>query len=114
VGFCLGGLLAYLCATRLEIDVAVSFDGANVSDYLDELDQLKVPITFHYGDVDPHLPREGLSELESHPKIEVFIYPGVDHAFYNHARPQYREAAAKLAHTRTVEALKRVIGPSLH
>ena len=44
--------------------------------------------------------------------VEIYIYPNVDHAFYNHGRPSvYDRPASMMAHSRTIAALHKVMGP---
>ena len=67
VGYCLGGTLAWLGASRLPIHVAVGYYGGRISQYLGE--QPKVPMMLHFGELDAHIPqsrdrrdREGASQ----------------------------------------------------
>ncbi|HLJ63911.1 MAG TPA: dienelactone hydrolase family protein, partial [Stellaceae bacterium] len=44
LGFCLGGLLAYLTAARTDIDAAVSYYGVGIERYLGEARKVKIPM----------------------------------------------------------------------
>jgi carboxymethylenebutenolidase len=65
--------------------------------------------------VTPQLVRELESKLKALGKsIDVQIYPGTDHAFFNDARPEvYNEEAAADAWQRTVDFLHKHLGEEL-
>jgi carboxymethylenebutenolidase len=56
VGYCLGGLLAFVAAARGTVDCAVSYYGVGIETRLDLAPALQVPMTFHYGTDDSHVP----------------------------------------------------------
>ncbi len=47
VGYCLGGLLAYLTAARTDSDACVSYYGVNIHTKLDEAKTIKKPLMLH-------------------------------------------------------------------
>lgn len=47
VGYCLGGLLAYLTAARTSIDAAVGYYGVSINDRLSEASGIKRPLLLH-------------------------------------------------------------------
>ena len=116
IGFCLGGKLAYLTAARLDVDVAVSFYGVGIEGYLAESGNISCPLQMHFAGLDQHVPEAAVAEISGHFEgrdgVEIYIYPGVDHAFYNHARDAvYDRPASMMAHSRTIAALHKVMGP---
>src|SRR5215472_7599821 len=56
VGYCFGGLLAYLTAARRDIDAAIAYYGGGIETRLDEAPRIKCPIMFHYGGNDAAIP----------------------------------------------------------
>ena len=56
MGFCLGGLFAWLASTRLPIDAAVSYYGVQIDQHLGEADRLECPLLMHFAENDPHVP----------------------------------------------------------
>ena len=116
VGFCFGGVLAYLFAATARADgkgpdAAVSYYGSGVHGMLGLADQIECPIMFHYGDRDPFIPREQIDEVEAtmagRPNVEFHRYDA-GHAFSNWDAPSmYDEAAAEQAWSRTLEFLSR-------
>jgi carboxymethylenebutenolidase len=106
VGFCLGGLLAYLTATRTDADAAVAYYGVGIENRLAEADKLTRPLMLHIAEEDQFVPKTAqqviLAALKDHPLIEIHTYPGCNHAFARPGGEHYDEAAAKLAGGRTL------------
>lgn len=106
VGFCLGGLLAYLTATRTDVDAAVSYYGVSIENRLPEADKLTRPLLMHIAEEDQFVPKPAqaaiLAALKNHKLIEIHAYPGRDHAFARQGGEHYNEADAKLAGGRTL------------
>ena len=118
MGFCLGGKLAYLTATRHDVDAAVSFYGVGIEEALDESGGIACPLLMHFAGEDSFVPQEAVEAVTGHfadrPEVRIHVYPGVDHAFYNHARSEvYHRPSAMVAHSRTVALLRRAIGPNV-
>ncbi|HLK85429.1 MAG TPA: dienelactone hydrolase family protein [Candidatus Binataceae bacterium] len=115
VGFCLGGMLAYLTAARCNIDAAVSYYGVGIEERLNEAGAIRCPIALHFGERDGLVPaaaREAIAAaFADREQVEIYLYPGADHAFSNSSRPSYDRFAASLAHSRTLGLLRGVIGP---
>lgn len=111
VGFCLGGKLAYLMATRSDADCNVSYYGVGIQDLLDEASKIKNPLLMHIAALDKFVPKEAqekiLAALKDHPQVEAHVYPGVDHAFARVGGEHYNREAATLAHQRTAAFLKK-------
>lgn len=114
VGFCLGGLLAFLTATRTDIDAAVSYYGVGLDSRTPEAEKLAEPLLLHIAEEDQFVPKEAqaaiLRDLKNHPQIEIHTYPGRDHAFAREGGEHYDAHDAKLAGGRTLQFFKRTIG----
>ena len=52
MGFCLGGRFAYLAATRLPVDAAVSYYGTQIHQRLGEADAIGCPVLMHFATID--------------------------------------------------------------
>ncbi len=116
IGFCLGGKLAYLTAARQDVDLAVSFYGVGIEGLLGESGGITCPIQFHFAALDQYVPEAAVAEIGSHfdgrDGVEIYVYPNVDHAFYNQARAEvFDPPASKMAHSRTIAAMHQVMGP---
>ncbi len=106
VGFCLGGLLAYLTATRTDADASVAYYGVGIEKHLVESEKQAHPLLMHIAEEDQFVPKEAqaliLAQLKNHPQVEIFTYPGRDHAFARQGGEHYDAADAKLAGDRTL------------
>jgi carboxymethylenebutenolidase len=109
VGYCLGGRLAYLAAARSAVDIAVSYYGGGIDQALDQADAVKVPIQFHFGERDAHIPAESVEKIRARfagrADAQVHIYAGADHGFNCWDRASYHPHAAGLAHGRALTFL---------
>lgn len=111
IGFCLGGKMAYLMATRSDADCNVSYYGVGIQDLLGESANIKKPLLMHIAALDKFVPKPAqekiLAGLKGHPQVEAHVYPGVDHAFARVGGEHYDKEAATLAHQRTAAFLKK-------
>lgn len=100
VGFCWGGTVAFLAATRLGLPAA-SYYGARNVQYLDE--PARAPLMFHFGERDALIPPEAVeAHRHKQPQAQVFVYANADHAFLRAPEPPYQPEAAALAWQRTL------------
>ena len=106
VGFCLGGSIAFLAATRLEgLAAAVGFYGGAISRFADETP--KVPTELHYGDQDASILAENVDDVRAkRPDVMVFTYPGAGHGFNCDERESFHEASAARAWSRTLDCFR--------
>ncbi|HEY6641894.1 dienelactone hydrolase family protein [Povalibacter sp.] len=114
MGFCLGGLLAFLTGARTDVDAAVSYYGGGTERYVDEARAVTTPMTLHLAGEDEYMPapaREKIvATLKDRPNTDVFVYPGCAHAFARHKGVHYDQDAARLANARTEAFLARNLG----
>jgi carboxymethylenebutenolidase len=105
VGYCLGGKLAFLMATRSDVDAAVGYYGVGIEGSLGEVGAITRPLMLHVAQLDKFSSPEAIAQVEAGLKpithAVVHVYPGVDHAFARKGGEHYDAAAAKLADTRT-------------
>jgi carboxymethylenebutenolidase len=113
VGYCLGGLLAFLTATRTDADAAVGYYGVGIEARLAEADMLADPLLLHIAEDDQFVPREAqaliLAALKNHPQVQIYTYPGRDHAFAREGGEHYDAADAARANARTLDFLKKAL-----
>ena len=114
VGYCLGGRLAYLMATRSGADANVSFYGVGLDELLEEATNLTMPYLSHIAEKDGFVPPEAQAQIipafESHPMITAHVYEGQDHAFAREGGAHYDKASADLANQRTLDFFRRTLG----
>ena len=108
IGYCLGGSMAWLAATRLNPDVAVGYYGGYIARFAQE--NLRCPVMLHFGTLDKHIPKEDVERVHAaHPEVEIFWYEA-DHGFNCTDRSSYTATAAKQARDRSLEFLKKHTG----
>lgn len=110
VGYCLGGLLAYLTASRTNIDASVGYYGVSIQDHLKEAAAIKKPLLLHIAAEDRFTPKAAqekiLAGLKDNPLITCHVYAGVDHAFARPGPKTFDATAAELAGARTLGFLR--------
>jgi carboxymethylenebutenolidase len=111
VGYCLGGLLAYLTAARTDVDASVGYYGVNIPAFLGEAANIKKPLLLHIAAEDGFVPKaaqDAMSAgLKDNPLVTLHRYDGVDHAFARPGGKHFNQAAATLANDRTAEFFRR-------
>jgi len=114
VGYCLGGKLAYLMATRSDVDCSVGYYGVGIQDLLGEAKNIRKPLALHVAEKDQFVPppaQHAIKQaLEANPLVTLYSYPGADHAFARMGGAHYEAAAATLANSRTSQFLRHHLG----
>lgn len=112
VGYCLGGLLAYLMATRSTADCNVGYFGVRIEKYLGEADKVAKPLMLHIPEADRHVSPEAQAQIKAAlaGKAELLSYPGADHAFNRVGAASYNRDVTALADDRTANFLRRHLG----
>src|SRR5215212_10498547 len=112
VGFCMGGALSLYTATKNgNIGACVVFYGGHPK-VKPDLPNLHAPVLGLYAEKDDFVTPALVGELERQAKalgkdIEVIMYPGADHAFFNDTRPEvYNAEAAADSWQRTINFLR--------
>ena len=113
LGFCLGGKLSYLCASRLGVNAAASYYGVKIESYLKEADNISCPMVLHFAGNDPRVPktaREKISKkLYDKCNIKIHLYPKAQHGFNRVGYPPYDEKSATMAMRRTLALFRRYL-----
>ncbi|HEU5047781.1 MAG TPA: dienelactone hydrolase family protein [Rickettsiales bacterium] len=128
VGFSLGGHIAFLAATQLDLAVCVSFYGGWLTNTEISLSQPEPTVNlspgiakhggrvlYMVGDLDHAVSKEQTSALEAGLKAagvkhEVIRYPGVKHGFFADVRNTYDADASKNAWEHMQKVLKEELG----
>jgi len=112
LGFCMGGRLAFIAAARSGVDAAISLYALSLPKHLDEFDKVKVPMHFHFGDKDQHVPPAEVEAVEArakgNPHITIWRYPEAGHSFFNPVRPTYNAKAAAVCAERIETVLREI------
>jgi carboxymethylenebutenolidase len=107
VGFCLGGKLAYLAATRTDVNASVAYYPVGLDQLLNESHAIAHPLLMHFATADGFVSREAQQtihqELDANSKITIHDYEGLDHGFAAEMGNRRNEEGAQLADRRTRE-----------
>lgn len=114
VGFCLGGQLAWLTATRTDIDAAVAYYGVGIEGLVGEAANLRHPVMLHIAEADGFVPPPAQAAIRAglagQPLVTIHTYPGRDHAFARIGGEHYHAADATLAGERSLAFLRTHLG----
>lgn len=114
VGYCLGGRLAFMAATRTDSDATVGYYGVGIDNLLGEKHAIANPVLLHIAGADHFVTADVRAKmhegLDDHPKVTLFDYPGEDHGFAAEMGKRRSEAAAQLADERTATFFAEHLG----
>jgi carboxymethylenebutenolidase len=107
VGFCWGGLLSWLTATRgddlkMRPSCCVGYYAGGIGKVATE--EPNCPVMLHFGADDTHIGKDQIEAVrQAHPEVEIYLYEGAGHAFNRDVDPaSYSPEAAKTARERTL------------
>lgn len=109
VGYCWGGSLAWLAATRIKgIDASVGYYGGQIAGFKDE--QPRCPVMLHFGDADKSIPLSDVEAIRAaHPDVAVHVY-AAGHGFNCEQRGDYSPENAAVARDRTLKFFRTHVG----
>lgn len=110
VGFCYGGGVVNLLATRLpDLGAGVPFYGRAAP--LEDVAKIKSPLLIQNGELDERIlagaPAYEAALKEAGVEFEAHVYAGARHGFHNNSTPRYDDVAASLAWERTIAFFRR-------
>ncbi len=113
VGFCFGGGIVNLMATRLpDLRAAVPFYGGQLA--AADAAKIKAPMLIHYAGLDERQingwPAWEAALKANHVRYQAYIYANANHGFHNDSTPRYDKAAAELAWGRTMNFIREHLG----
>lgn len=110
LGFCYGGLVSWISATRgkqhgMVPACVVGYYAGGIGKVATE--EPTCPVMLHFGADDDHIGKDQVDAVRSaHADVQIFTYEGAGHAFANAQRPSFQPDAAKLARERSLAFLK--------
>lgn len=114
VGFCLGGKLAYLMATRTDVDCSVGYYGVGIQDALGEAKNITGSLLLHIAGKDEFVPPPAQEKihagLKGNSHVTMYDYPNCGHAFARPGGAHWDQAAADQAGKRSLEFFRRHLG----
>jgi carboxymethylenebutenolidase len=108
VGYCWGGTIAWLSATRLGLP-SVGYYGGHIAKAVEE--KPKAPVMLHFGEADHAIPLDDVEKIKkAHPDVPIHVYPGAGHGFNCNERGSYDAKSAEIALGRTLEFFGTHVG----
>jgi carboxymethylenebutenolidase len=109
IGYCWGGLLAWLAVARIPgFACAICYYGGGMPDAIGE--QPRAPVLAHFGEQDAVIPVAGVAALgKAHRSLEVHLYPA-GHGFNCDQRGSFHAESARVARERTLAYLRKHVG----
>src|SRR5262245_3459012 len=107
VGYCMGGSMAWLGATRIDgLGAAVGYYGGAVAEFANE--PPRCPVMLHFGETDATIPKEHWDTIRAaQPQVPLHICPGAAHGFSCDHRASFHEPSHRLARQRTIDFLRQ-------
>ena len=114
VGYCLGGRLAYMAATRTDISASVGYYGVMIDEMLHESHAIANPLMLHIPTADHLVGPEAQAAIHAglgnHPKVTLHDYDGLDHGFAAQMGNRRNAEGAELADARTAAFFAKHLG----
>ena len=103
VGYCYGGMLTHIAASKLNFDCAVSYYGGMIADNYIDL-KIDIPIMYHFGENDHAIPMDAVDLIRNtYQDATVHVYENAGHGFNCDMRADFHESSANLALERTLQ-----------
>ena len=113
VGYCMGGMLSYLCAANAGVDAAVCYYGGGIDSYLNQADKVTCPILFHFAENDQHISKAAVDAVRAAfgnaRNAVIETYANADHGFNCWERPSYNQKASAVAPGMSLSFLGKVL-----
>src|SRR5271154_5467534 len=102
IGYCWGGSLAWVGATKSKrFKAASGWYGGGIAAQKDLTPNC--PVQLHFGEEDHGIPLNDVEAIkQAQPGVEVFVYPGAQHGFGCEARASYSPKDCELAELRSL------------
>lgn len=111
VGYCLGGNLAYQMACQSSADASVSYYGVGLDGLLDQASGLNSPLLMHVAENDAFVPPAAQTKIRAalagNGRVQLYVYPGQDHAFARVGGKHFDKTSADAANARTADFFKK-------
>jgi carboxymethylenebutenolidase len=112
VGYCWGGTLTWVSATRIPgFAAASSYYGGGIGNFAEE--KPGCPVQMHFGEKDHAIPMSEVDKVRTAQNgrpVEIFVYPNAGHGFNCDERGSSEPESAKQARTRTLDLFRKNVG----
>jgi hypothetical protein len=110
IGFCMGGTIAFIAATRLGgLAASICYYGGQIVRFADN--KPRCPVQMHFGEKDASITMADVETIrQKRPECEIFTYPGAGHGFHCDERASYEPNSARIAWQRSLAFLTKALG----
>jgi carboxymethylenebutenolidase len=110
IGFCMGGTIAFIAATRLGgLAASICYYGGQIVRFADNKPRCSVQM--HFGEKDASITMGDVETIrQKRPECEIFTYPGAGHGFHCDERASYEPNSARIAWQRSLAFLAKALG----
>ena len=108
IGFCMGGTIAFLSATRLSgLSAAIGYYGGRIVAFADE--KPKCPVQLHFGEKDASIPMTDVETIKQKRSsdCEIYVYKDAGHGFHCDERGSFHKESCDIAWQRTSAFLQK-------
>jgi carboxymethylenebutenolidase len=107
IGFCMGGTIAFLAATRLSgLSAAIAYYGGRIVAFADE--KPKCPTQMHFGETDHSISMADVATIkQKRTDCEIHVYKDAGHGFHCDERGSFHQPSRDLAWQRSVAFLQK-------
>ena len=114
IGFCMGGLLAFVSAARAGVETSVIYYGTRLDDYLELVRDITCPLLFHFASDDEHISTQTVKKvkmsLSGKGNCRVIVHKNSGHGFNCWDRDSWNQSAAATARGQSLVHLMETLG----
>ena len=114
IGFCMGGLLAFVCAARAGVESSVIYYGTRLDHHLELVRDITCPLLFHFAGDDEHISTQTVKKikmsLRGKGNCRVVVHKNSSHGFNCWDRDGWNQSAAATARGQSLVHLMETLG----
>ena len=114
IGFCMGGLLAFVCAARAGVESSVIYYGTRLDQHLELVQDITCPLLFHFAGDDEHISTQTVKKikmsLSGKDNCRVIVHKNSSHGFNCWDRDSWNQSAAATARGQSLVHLMETLG----
>ena len=114
LGFCMGGLLAFVCAARAGVESSVIYYGTRLDQHLELVQDITCPLLLHFAGNDEHISTQTVNKikmsLSGKDNCRVVVHKNSGHGFNCWERDSWNQSAAATARGQSLVHLMETLG----
>ena len=114
IGFCMGGLLAFVSAARAGVESSVIYYGTRLDHYLELVQDITCPLLFHFAGKDEHISAQTVRKVKmslgGKDNCRVIVHKNSSHGFNCWDRDSWNQSTAATARGQSLVHLMETLG----